>query len=287
MMISFSRQLCLIASIALVALVTAALSMLGGCETIGQDFNDIASAIKPTTPTEAAKMMMDPYNADNRREGTTLISNAPWGGVDIYVKAYRDKVLNEPDPIAKAAAIRALARWGEPADALRIGGKNLVDPNFQVRWEAAKGLQRLHNPAVIPDLLIVLRDDETTDVRVAAAIALGQYPEDRVFQGLVGALDARELAVNEAAENSLHLLTGQSFDMDSHRWLTWYNGQTAAGHAFANQGQYLYPTYYRDDLWWEKLEFWTTRNWEKPAPPAGLRPKSERSTYQDETPPSS
>lgn len=258
--------------------------ILLGCDTLESDLKSIGQAIKPTTPAEAARMMMDPYNSDNRREGTTLISNAPWGGVDIYLTAYRDKVLNEPDPIAKAVAIRALARWGDPEDAVRIM-PHLTHENLQVRWEAAKGLQRLHNPVAVPELLKVLRNDqEHSDVRVAAAIALGQYPEDRVFHGLVAALDARELAVNTAAEQSLHTLTGQRFGMDSVQWLTWYNAVVSSGDVFAGRSEYLYPTYSRDDTFWEKLAFWTTRHWEQPAPPAGLRPTSLRSTYEDAPP---
>ena len=258
--------------------------ILCGCDTLESDLKSIGQAIKPTSPADAARMMMDPYNADNRREGTTLISNAPWGGVDIYLTAYRDKVLNEQDPIAKASAIRALSRWGDPEDAVRIM-PHLTHENLQVRWESAKGLQRLHNSVAVPDLLKVLRDDaEHTDVRVAAAIALGQYPEDRVFHGLVAALDARELAVNTAAEQSLYTLTGQRFDMDSVRWLGWYNQTTESGELFANRSEYLFPTYSRDDTFWEKLAFWTSRHWEQPAQPAGLRPKSQRSTYEDAPP---
>ncbi len=265
--------------------VVAVAAALSGCETISQDLEGITKLVNPTTPFEAAQMMMDPHDADKRREGTTLISNAPWGGVDIYMAAYRDKVLNETDPIAKATAIRALARWGEPEDALRIM-PHLTDANIQVRWEAAKGMQRLHNPAVVPEILKVLRDEaEQSQVRVAAAVALAQYPEDRVFQGLVSALDARELAVNAAAEHSLNTLTNQSFDMDSQAWLNWYNSVASSGTAFAGQKQYLFPTYYRDDLWWETMMFWTSRHWEQPAPPAGLRPKSQRNTYEDEAPP--
>lgn len=267
------------------AFVAFALALCG-CDTLSQDFKGITKALKPTSPAEAARMMMDPYNPDNRREGTTLISNAPWGGVDTYLTAYRDKVLNEPDAIAKAASIRALARWGEPEDALRIM-PHLSDANVHVRWEAAKGLQRIHNPVVVSELLKVLRDEaEVAQVRVAAVIALGQYPEDRVFQGLVAALDARELSINAAAEQSLNTLTGQTFDMDSHAWLNWYAGLSPE-QAFAGQRQFLFPTYYRDDLWWEKLMFWTSRTWEKPAPPAGLRPKEQRETYEDEAPPQS
>ena len=148
----------------------------GGCDTMSQDFNDLAAAIKPTSPSDAARDMLDPYDADKRRTGTVLISNAPWGGTEVYVTAYRDMVLNENDPIVKATAIRALARWGSPEDALIIAGHegaNLNAENVQVRWEAAKGLQRLHNPRVVPYLLAALaKDSEHTDVRVAAASAL-------------------------------------------------------------------------------------------------------------------
>jgi len=263
-----------------------ALPLIGGCDTVGQDLGDVSSVFKPTTPHEAIVMMIDPHNADNRRRGTILISNAPWGGTDVYVKQYRDMVEHEHDPIVKAVAIRALAKHGTPDDALKIAPQ-LVNPNVQVRWEAAKGLQRLHNPAVVSDLLKTLNSEtEDADVRIAAAVALGQYPEDQAFQGLIAALDARELAVNVAAETSLNTLTGQSLGLDAPRWLNWYNSVGGTAEAFANHGEYVYPTYARDRSMWEKLAFWTSNNFEEPAPPAGLKPKTERSTYGDEPAPS-
>jgi hypothetical protein len=256
-----------------------------GCETIGQDLGDVASAFNSVKPDQAAKMMMDPYDADNRRMGTVLISNSTFGGVDVYVRAYRDMVLNERDPIVKAVAIRALGRHGQPDDAPRIA-PNLFHESVQVRWEAAKAMQRLHNPAAANDLLRVLRSEtEQNDVRIAAAIALGQYAEDRVFQGLIAALDVRELGVNRAAEQSLRTLTGESLGLNSSAWLAWYNAHGSAGGAFAQKGDYIYPTYQRDETLLEQLAFWTTRNFEQPAPPAGLRPSTERSTYQDQTAP--
>ena len=252
-----------------------------GCETMGQDLNEAVLAINPLKPAEAARRMMDPHDADHRRQGTVLISNAPFGGVEIYVTAYRDMVLNERDPIVKATAIRALGRHGDVEDAVRIA-PHLAHESVQVRWEAAKALQRLHHPAVVTDLLRVLRDEaEHADVRIAAAIALGQYPEDRVFQGLIAALDARELALNRAAEESLQTLTGESLGLDSPAWMAWYN-RTAPEQAFARRGEYVYPTYQREDTFWEKLTFWSSRNYEQPGPPAGLRPKSQRDTYESE-----
>ena len=86
--------------------------------------------------------------------------------------------------------------------------------------------------------------------------------------------------INLAAEKSLIDLTGQDFGIDPPAWLAWYNNIGTA-QAFAGQKEYLYPTYSRDDLWWETMMFWTTRNWETPSQPAGLRPADEQHTYSD------
>lgn len=258
-----------------------AMLLLGGCESLGDGMGGLTSAFKQTTPSEAARWAVDPTDADKRREGIIMLNNAPFGGVDIYVRLYRDAVVNERDPIAKAAAIQALGRHGEPADALRIV-PHLTHENDQVRWAAARALQRLHNPSAVPDILKSLANDqENRDVRVALAIALGQYTEDRVFHGLVGALNARELAINEAARQSLETLTGMSFDLIAADWLEWYSDAIATNSAFHQQQPYLYPTYQRDIQWYEKIVFWNQKTFEKPAPPAGLLPEGGRRTYED------
>ena len=261
--------------------------LLCGCDTISQDIAGLGDMFKAKSPSEAARGAMDPTDPDKRREGITLLSNAPFGGVEIYVKMYRDSVDNERDPIVKTAAIQALGKHGQSEDALHIL-PHLAHPNDQVRWAAARALQRLHNPAVVPDLLRALGNEtENKDVRIAAAQALAQYPEDRVFQGLVGALNARDLAINTAAEESLHTLTGQVFNLSAPDWLAWYEQASVEGAAFAAQGEYLYPVYSRKTKWWEKVAFWSPKTFEQPAPPAGLRPEGGRRTYEDgaEAPP--
>ncbi|MCP3906140.1 MAG: hypothetical protein GY715_21155 [Planctomycetes bacterium] len=251
---------------ALVALLLA--WGVGGCETASQDLADFGKTIIPPSPGEAARMALDPHNPDRRREGTLLLSNSDFGGDEVYVRMYRDYVEHEQDPLVRAVAIRALARHGEPADATLIAAQ-LDQPNVQVRWEAAKGLQRLHLPSVVPLLLDTLRDpEEHTDVRVAAATALGQYAQDRSFQGLVAALDARELSVNIACERSLQTITGQDLGLDPRPWLNWYNG--TADDPFADRRPFLYPTYSRTPSFLERLVFWSQPKHEDPGPPAGL-----------------
>ncbi len=261
--------------VGLVLVGFCALSGIVGCDTMRQDIGEFS--LGSTTPSEAARMMMDTTDPDNRRLGTVLISNSIFGGNDIYVSWYRDSVESEPNPLVRAVAVSALGRHGTPQDAVPIALR-LDDEQFQVRWEAAKSLQRLHNPDVVPVLLATVRnEDEDSDIRVAAANALGQYPQDRVFQTLVAALDTTQLSINEAARTSLNTLTGQDHGLDPATWLQWYND---VRNPFAGQQEYLYPTYQRDETFLEKLAFWSSKTYEQPAPPAGLETGARR-TYTD------
>ena len=252
-----------------------------GCSTIGDDISDMTGGLVATTPREAVEMMVDPHDPDRRRRGTVLISNSPFGGGNEYLAMYRDKVRTERNPLALAAALAALGRHGQTDDAILIAVL-LEHENVQVRWEAAKALQRIHNPIVVPHLLKILaKEDEHSDARVAAAVALGQYPEDRVFQGLISALDVRELAINLAAQQSLNTLTNQSFGLIVSDWYQWY---ASAVDPFADRKEYLYPTYQRDETWIERITFWSSTSFEQPAPPVGSQSEAKRKTYQDDEP---
>jgi len=240
----------------------------GGCETLSSDFEDTFSTIFPPTPTQAVYWAGD-RDPDLRRRGTLLLANAPFGGEPPYVAFYRAYAENDSDPLVKAVAIRALAKHGTPDDAPLLA-RHLRHGSEQVRWEAAKGLQRLHNPVVTSDLLTVLRDqEENVDVRVAAAVALGQYPGDLPFQGLVGALLARELSVNIAARGSLVRITGVDQGSEPRPWLEWY--ARAADAAFNSPQEFRYPVYVRDRSWIEQLLFWIPFVREQSAPPIGLK----------------
>jgi hypothetical protein len=263
------------------ALPVFALMYAAGCDTIRQDLSGIAEGFSVKSPGEAARDAVDLNDPDRRREGIVLLGNAVFGGSDPYLALYRDYAANDANPLVRAAAIQALARHGMPEDAPLIASQ-LTNDNVQVRWEAAKGLERIHNPEVVPDLLQVLRKDqaEDADVRVSAATALGQYPEDRVFQGLLGAMDQRELAVNLAAEASLRTITGRDLGPRPEVWLTWYQSTTEP---FSEAGEYMFPTYSRPLTWFERIAFWSPKRWETPAQPAGLRPADQTTTYGEET----
>jgi hypothetical protein len=198
---------------------------------------------------------------------------------------YRDYIQNDPDPLVKAASIKALARFGDAEDALLIVpwlSRRDTDSS-QVRSAAAIALQRLHNPSVVPALLLSLRDsDEINQVRASVATALGQYPENRVFTGLIVALQASDLSINLSAAQSLHSLTGQVFGID---WDAWYEWGSMVAETDQNIFEYMsvyeYPTYKHVSSWWDSITFWERRIHEKPGIPVGLKEASARSTYGD------
>tara|TARA_B100000959_G_C14968637_1_gene618805 strand:- start:1355 stop:2188 length:834 start_codon:yes stop_codon:yes gene_type:complete len=253
---------------------------------VSDDFGNIVEGFSPISPKQAALMAVDQYDADDRRTGITLLANSPFGGAPEYLKIYRDYVKNDHDPLVRAASIKALARFGNPEDAmLVVKWLNRSDEqSTQVRRAAAISLQRLHNPAVVPKLLRSLRDpDEGSQVRASVATALGQYPEDQVFMGLVASLQATDLAINLSGAQSLHTLTGQVFGTDWDAWFEWRRESVDAEQdIFAHMSVYEYPTYKHEARWWDRLTFWERRIHEKPDAPAGLKKASTRSTYDEE-----
>jgi len=73
-------------------------------------------------------------------------------------------------------------------------------------------------------------------------------------------------------------MTGQGLGLEPAPWFKWYEAQAAP---FESKSEYLYPTFSRDETFLEKLVFWSKKIYEQPAPPTGLRPVGERSTYDE------
>ena len=251
---------------------------LVGCDTISEDFNDFMQGIDPPSPFEAAVWAADFNDPGLQRRGVVLLSNAAFGGERPYLELYGTLTQESPDPLVRAAAIRALGRWGSPADAPIIADQ-LGSEFTPVRLEAAIALQRIHEPSVVDRIWRRLVDEtENESVRIELAIALGQYPTDSAFQALCLALDERSLALNLAAADSLRVMTGHDFGLDGPAWLSWYGSTTAA---FGDGETFLYPTYQRPIGFWESLAFWDPTTFEEPAAPRGLV-ESTRKTYDDE-----
>lgn len=271
------------------ATLLAAVGIAGlGCDTPEsmRGATSLLQLAQPESPIEAANMAIDPWDADARAKGTMLLANGYFGGEPPYRALYLDRT-GDTDPNVRAAALRGLALHGQPEDVPAIIAL-LDDENARVRLEAARALQRVHNPEAIDALIVHSRLPVTPTpptatspgtsgrpgenepvVRAEAAHALGQYAEPRVIVPLVSALDDRFLAVNEAARASLRTLTGQDFGLNRRAWLDWYEDADAP---FANRTAYVYPTFQRDRFFWEYIPFVPQPPNETSSTPAGFPP---------------
>ena len=257
--------------IAALSLQSAGL-MLGGCASMesARGAKSVLSAFQPPKPEDAVTLALDKYDADKRYRGTALLANAPYGGERPYLELFRDAIEDE-DAGVRQIGVRALGIHGEPEDAPAIV-KRLTDDEWLVRMEAARALQRLHNP----DAIVALTERTTIDneleaaVRAEAVNALGQYRQARVIQTLITALSDPSLAVNHSAILSLGVLTGQNLGFEPAAWLEWIE---QADDPFEAGRIYTYPGFNRDKLWYEYIPFFGKPPNEADSVPVGLQPR--------------
>ena len=248
------------------------LAALAGCSSDGEIsyasvYEGIFGDEPPPTPVQAVAMMFDRDDADNRRKGLNWIAAAPFGGEAEYLASYR-LLADDPDPSVRAAAARAIGAHGEVADAMLLAVM-LGDDDPLVRWQAADGLRKLHNPDVVEALLARLNEDieEDADTRAAAAMALGQYADRVVLGRLTGALEDRSFTVVNAAHGSLTQLTGHDAGLDPRAWSDW---AATATDPFVNQQPYTYKPYQPTRGWIDRnVTFWNNDD-KDPQTPRGL-----------------
>lgn len=261
------------ASIGIAPLFLAALITLSGCGTFDNVPRGTKSLLQvftsQTSPSQAADMATDQYSAENRYRGTTLLSNADFGGEGVYLELYLDAI-DDPDPGVRSAAVRALGRHGDPEHA-GILVDALSDDNKIVRIEAARSLQRVHSADAIAPLINVISNENESDadVRAAAADALGQYRQNTVVQALISALRDARLVVNDRVQHSLLILTGQNFGLDRRAWINWYD---STDDLFAGAQPYTYPVFNRKKRFIEYLPLIPPPPNETTSTPVGMDP---------------
>lgn len=134
--------------------------------------------------------------------------------------------LGSPDPFLRAEAVEALASYGDFAvklladmldgsrrvvrlaatEALGLSGDSALVPvleklkedSAELRYWAVRALERFDRPVVVP-LLVELLADESPDVQLAAAEALGRYPlGPELIPGVMGMLGTESWRVRQA-----------------------------------------------------------------------------------------
>lgn len=235
---------------------------LAGCSRGNRDLRGLVSGLMPPSPGQTARDAFNVYDADLRRGSVAALSAAPFGGEQPYVRTYR-LLLDDPDPTVRAACANALGLHGEPEDVDRLIPRLADDVTF-VRWEVAQALQKLYNPNAVRPLITALGSDPDADVRMASAAALGQYPDLRVFNALVGALEDQHYSVVVAAQQSLRTLTGADLGVEGSQWLTFQEERKTD--LFTGGRAYTWQPYQRPWGTLDRMAFWK----KKPAP---LKPR--------------
>lgn len=252
------RCLCVVAA--------GSLGVLGGCEALdidpnaeGQGLLELLMAPKPLTATLADAQ--DPFDPDRRARGMLALSMTSAGGDPAYVSLYAEN-MEDADPSVRAAACKALGRHGRPEHAPMIIKALTTDADPGVRREAARSLQRIHSPEAVEPLLATLRapeavssrtrSEDSAEVRAEAALALAQYRDRKVLQGLTAALADQRLTVNRNALVALKTLTGQDFGYERQAWTAWLRD---AQDPFAGATLFEYPAYNRDKSFIEHFPF--------------------------------
>lgn len=229
---------------------------------------DLVAAQRGTTPTQAASDAFNTQSPDTRRRAIAFLAAQPYGGERPYLAVYRT-IITDPDPTVQAAAAAALGRHGEPADAFLITPLLNSEETF-LRWEAAKALRLIHQPGVVPSLILALRTDKEPDPRAALAEALGQYPRSDVFDALNAALADTDFGVAAAAHRSLTLITGKDAGLDPRDWSALANS-TGRESLFQHAQPYTIPEYQGTPGWIKRrITPWAEHNPVTTRTPTGL-----------------
>ncbi|MBI1337732.1 MAG: hypothetical protein GC164_12325 [Phycisphaera sp.] len=248
-----------------------AVAMMGCSSTANRKFNRFLSdTFEPFTPTsveQAEQNALDPHDPDARRKAVATLSAESDGGNERYLAIYR-QLVNDDDETVRAAAIRALGLYGQVSD-VELILPHLTEDQPNARWESAVALQRIHSDTAIDPLTQTLQNDDRSDVRQAAAIALGQYPQPAAYNALVSALIDTDFGVVRAARQSLELLTGQDLGYDPSDWVKWSDAHR--GHWFDKQQPYVWYPYRSPPGLIDKAQFWKDRDTQaKGITPRGL-----------------
>jgi hypothetical protein len=240
-------------------------SVVAGCSNPGRKITLRQIVAKVRGPsTEALAQMLLSDDPDVRRSGLEQLSSKESRCREPFLNMYAT-VADDPAPTVRGAALRALAKGGDPKYVPKVTAA-LNDPVPAVRWDAAGALDTLISDAAVGPLSQAALNDRSPDVRIAAAKALRHHRRPEVLEALLGCLADREFAVRFRAAESLRELTGQDGGTDEREWRE----------ILAGRDDPFAPPPPPEQPWWRKIR---KLRWRKPAPqPAAAQPGAEPSS---------
>jgi hypothetical protein len=191
---------------------------------VGEFTQGIVDKFRGDTALKAAHAMESQYYPDERREGINRLVDRPYGRRPPYTTRYEQIAQYDSDYLVRATAIRALNR-SRDAGATDIFVSSLDDQNDLIRLEAAKALANIPDERAVPSLVkIATNPNENRDLRIAAIDALKHYRTLQIARTLIGVVTERDFAVAWQARKSLKKMTGKDLYYDESAWLQYITG---------------------------------------------------------------
>lgn len=221
------------AAAALASLAALAAAALPACNKDGatsapaMTFDGMMKKMVGPSAKERVAMAFDPNDADKRREGVLGLSKHDWGLKEPYLKGYDALLKTDKEPLVRAAAVQALGKAKDPTYLPSVA-KALYDRAEPVRVDAAIALDSLLGEPAVEHLRNRATQDESQDVRSAAAKALRHYRREDVMHTLVDCLTDKAFAVRHEAHASLVEIVGQDLGYQPKDWLPALNGPLPA-----------------------------------------------------------
>ncbi|MBI1952957.1 MAG: HEAT repeat domain-containing protein [Candidatus Omnitrophica bacterium] len=108
----------------------------------------------------------------------------------------------DPIPTVRSSALSAWRAIRQAESLDRLEEALRLDPDDNVRWQAAIEMEALASPKAVPALIGALKDKKPL-VRIGAAEALNGIPDPKALDPLIAALRDRESPVRRAAAQAL------------------------------------------------------------------------------------
>ena len=154
---------------------------------------------------------------------------------DAIVKILTTAAATEKQPLCRLAAIQSLGHFKDPralkglTDAFYNAGTFSPETATVIRCQALTAMGETGNPAAVELLARVVREppaegtelekQQTIDVRIAAARALGKFSHYQATEALVRVLqNEKDIALRDRAYESLQAATGKKLPPDGKEW---------------------------------------------------------------------
>jgi HEAT repeat protein len=185
-------------------------------------------------------VLRDSSDGDQRAKALrSLREPKQYGGSDTdqdaVVNILNTAAATEKQPLCRLAAIQALGRFKDPravkglTDGFYNASAFSTETATVIRCQALRALGETGNPAAVELLARVVREppaegtelekQQTLDVRIAAARALGRFSHYQATEALVRVMqNEKDIALRDRAYESLQAATGKKLPPDAKEW---------------------------------------------------------------------